>query len=175
MKLLSFDEVDNFPTVITHNKEIIYKKYTTDYLYSDKIPLVLYARNRKDGDVVLYGEQEYVYNNGIWVLFGDATGNAAAITALAERVTDVETAVNTTLPGAIAQALTDAKTYTDQEIGKIVLPGAAQQSILGLIKGTDNKVNVADGEITGISTDLLFQGLNELILNGGNADVAASN
>ena len=129
----------------------------------------------KDGDVVLYGEQEYVYNNGIWVLFGDATGNAAAITALAERVTDVETAVNTTLPGAIAQALTDAKTYTDQEIGKIVLPGAAQQSILGLIKGTDNKVNVADGEITGISTDLLFQGLNELILNGGNADVAASN
>ena len=45
--------MDNFPTVITHNKEIIYKKYTTDYLYSDKIPLVLYARNRKDGDVVL--------------------------------------------------------------------------------------------------------------------------
>lgn len=129
----------------------------------------------KNGDVVLYGEQEYVYNDGIWVLFGDATGNANAITELTKRVEANETAVKTTLPGAMAQALADAKAYTDQEIGKIVLPTAAQQSILGLIKGTENKVNVTDGEIVGISTDLLFQGANELILNGGNADVATNN
>lgn len=45
------------PEAITHNNEIIYKKYTTDYLYFDKIHDVLYARNRKPGDVIFCGNQ----------------------------------------------------------------------------------------------------------------------
>ena len=39
--------------------------------------------------------------------------------------------------------------------------------VLGLVKGTANKVIVINGEITGISTDILTQGAETLILNGG--------
>lgn len=100
-----------------------------------------------EGDVIIYGEQEYVYSGGIWVLFGDASGNAAAITALTERIDAI--------PGVI-----------DEKIAAIP---AAEQSLLGLIKGTENKLIIAKGEITGVSTDLLFQGEEELVLNGGKA------
>ena len=44
---------------------------------------------------------------------------------------------------------------------------AATQDTLGLLKGTDGKVNVAAGQITSITTDALVQGTEELILNGG--------
>ena len=88
-----------------------------------------------------------VYSGGIWVLFGDASGNAAAITALTERIDAI--------PGVI-----------DEKIAAIP---AAEQSLLGLIKGTENKLIIAKGEITGVSTDLLFQGEEELVLNGGKA------
>ena len=37
------------------NKEIVYKKYTTDYLYFDTIPDVLLVRNRKNGDKIISG------------------------------------------------------------------------------------------------------------------------
>ena len=50
--LLSFDIKQQFPQIITHNNEIIYKKYTTDCLYSDKIPFVSFARNRQEKDVI---------------------------------------------------------------------------------------------------------------------------
>ncbi|MBP3580399.1 MAG: tRNA lysidine(34) synthetase TilS [Clostridia bacterium] len=49
---LSFDKSIDFAETITYNNEIIYKKYTTDYLYSDKIPDSLFARNRKPGDTI---------------------------------------------------------------------------------------------------------------------------
>lgn len=45
----------------------------------------------------------------------------------------------------------------------------ASQSVVGLIKGTDGKVNVAEGQITSITTDALAQGTDVLILDGGTA------
>lgn len=114
------------------------------------------------GDVVILGEQEYVYNGTSWVLFGDASGNAAAITALTARVEANETAVNTTLPGAIAQALTDAKGYTDNLIAALK------------VKDVDNTTlqlsETGVASVKAISTDLLVQGELELILNGGSAN-----
>ena len=115
----------------------------------------------KDGDVILYKEQEYVYNNGIWVLFGDASGNAAAITALTTRVEANETAVQTTLPGAIAQTLTDAKAYTDQQITAL---GMANYTVKSVVSGHEAlTVNNVDGVVTIGFAD-------EIILNGGSAN-----
>lgn len=113
----------------------------------------------KNGDVILYKEQEYVYDNGAWVLFGDATGNAAAITALTARVEANETAVKTTLPGAIAQALTDAKAYTDQKIGEINV------GVTAVVSGHDALVATTDetGKVTVTFAE-------DIILNGGTAN-----
>jgi hypothetical protein len=115
--------------------------------------------NPKDGDVILYREQEYVYTNEVWVLFGDATGNAAAITALTARVEANETAISTTLPGAIAQTLVDAKAYTDQEIGKINV------GVTSVVSGHDALVveTAEDGKVT-------VNFAAELVLNGGSAN-----
>ena len=130
----------------------------------------------KDGDVILYGEKEYVYNDGNWTLFGDATGNAAAITALADRVSVIENAdlpgaiagisdrikaiEDADLPGAIAKALTDANAYTDAAIA--ALPDGKT-----IIINSDKKL-----EVNEVSTDLLVQGKLTLVLNGGSADIA---
>lgn len=114
----------------------------------------------KDGDVIIYGEQEYVYNSG-WVLFGDATGNAAAITALTARVEANETAVQTTLPSAITQALTDATAYTDQQITAL---GMANYTVKSVISGHEAlTVNNVDGVVTIGFAD-------EIVLNGGSAN-----
>jgi hypothetical protein len=122
--------------------------------------------NPKNGDVILYKEQEYVYSNGIWVLFGDATGNAAAITALTERVATNETAIKTTLPAAIADAIKEAKDYTDTQI-----PAALTAY---KVKDVDNvTLQLSDtgiASVKAISTDLLVQGTLELVLNGGSAN-----
>lgn len=48
---ISFDQNKDIPQTL-ENGEIVYKKYTTDYLYFDTIPHVLFARNRRDGDKI---------------------------------------------------------------------------------------------------------------------------
>jgi len=52
---ISFDSNKDIPQTL-ENEEIVYKKYTTDYLYFDTIPDVLFARNRRDGDKILSGK-----------------------------------------------------------------------------------------------------------------------
>lgn len=59
-----------------------------------------------------------------------------------------------------------AREIAAEEVEKIP---AATMEALGLVKGTTNKVTVANGEITGVSTDILTQGAEALILNGGTA------
>lgn len=44
----------------------------------------------ENGDTVIYGNKEYVFNNGAFVEFGDATVNAEAITALTGRMDTAE-------------------------------------------------------------------------------------
>ncbi len=51
---ITFDQTKDIPQTL-RNKEIIYKKYTTDYLYFDKIPDVFCIRNRRDADKIKSG------------------------------------------------------------------------------------------------------------------------
>lgn len=83
----------------------------------------------QNGDVILYGEYEYIYNGTKWEVFGDATG-----------------------------AIATAKAYTDAEIAKIHTVDN------DTIKLNENKAYVAK-----VSTDVLVQGTQELVLCGGNA------
>lgn len=68
------------------------------------------------GDVIIVGEKEYVYSDGKWVEFGDASGNAAAVSALEDRVAEnekdiaaLEATVNTATTGLVdrVEALED--------------------------------------------------------------------
>lgn len=84
--------------------------------------------------------------------------NKEDIAALTNRVAANETAVGTTLPAAIAQALVDAKAYTDEKMVK-----ADGISIVN---------NEGTFSVGAISTDNLVQGQFTLILNGGDAEVS---
>ena len=76
------------------------------------------------------------------------------VNGITQEVVDKE--VNITVPTKLA----------DLEDGE----RTAEQNTLGFVKGTENKVNITAGQITGISTDVLFQGTEEFVLNGGNAN-----
>lgn len=73
--------------------------------------------------------------------------------------------------GVLVGSVEGDKTKSAREIAaeEVAKVPAATMEALGLVKGTANKVTVANGEITGISTDILTQGADTLILNGGTA------
>lgn len=48
------------------------------------------GKSATDGDVIICGDKEYVYSDNNWIEFGDASGNANAITALDTRVDTAE-------------------------------------------------------------------------------------
>ena len=85
---------------------------------------------------------------------GKADANATAIAA-----------INNADTGILAQA----KTYTDEQIAAIP---AATASALGLVKYDNNTIKMNDDKqlyVAKVSTDVLEQGEQELILNGGTA------
>jgi hypothetical protein len=82
-----------------------------------------------------------------------------AINALESQMLAVETAVETTLPGAIAQALVDAKAYVGEKMVKA--------------DGTSIVNNAGTFSVGAVSTDNLVQGNMTLVLNGGDAQVTA--
>ena len=73
--------------------------------------------------------------------------------------------INDTANGILAQA----KKYTDDEIAAIFEDNKASDSAFGVVKGDAKGVHIEAGEIKTISVDLLVNGENELILNGGSA------
>jgi hypothetical protein len=85
--------------------------------------------------------------------------NKEDIAALTTRVAANETAVGTTLPAAIGQALVDAKAYTDEKMVKA--------------DGTSIVNNEGTFSVGAVSTDNLVQGKFTLVLNGGDAEVSA--
>lgn len=52
---ISLDQNEDIPQTLVNNR-IVYKKYTTDYLYFDTIPFVLHVRNRREGDKITNGK-----------------------------------------------------------------------------------------------------------------------
>lgn len=55
------------------------------------------------GDVVIYGAKEFVYADGKWNEYGDASGNASAISTLSGRVDTIESDLNTATTGLKAR------------------------------------------------------------------------
>ena len=105
----------------------------------------------KDGDVVIWGDKEFVYSGGAWHEFGDATGNADAISQLTDRVNIIES----------------------------WKPGLASNTNAGLIKGTAHTVangvttgkgvHIESGEVKSVSMDLLINGDFEIIFCAGDS------
>ncbi len=157
-----------------------YTKSETDSKIDEKIASVTGGESAADVKLALESYRDALNKEvwgddaGSWTTTTDADGKTTVVYTpqygATSRIDALETATSTTLPEAIAQSLADAKQYTDDAIAELVFPVAAEQDTLGLIKGTNNKVTVAAGEITGISTDILLQGEAELILNGGSAN-----
>lgn len=86
----------------------------------------------KDGDVVIYGDKEYVYSNSAWHEFGDGSGNANAISRLDERLTALDKE-----GGRIA--LVEGRVTT--------LEGTVGNSTKGLVKDVaDNKTAIANNK-----------------------------
>lgn len=80
--------------------------------------------------------------------------------------TDAIAAINSTTDGILVKA----KAYTDQEVGKLAATVATTEK-LGLVKASDTVAVAADGamSVAKVSTDVLVQGTQEVILHGGNA------
>lgn len=79
---------------------------------------------------------------------------------------DAIAAINSTTDGILVKA----KAYTDQEVGKLAATVATTEK-LGLVKASDTVAVAADGKmsVAKVSTDVLVQGTQEVILHGGNA------
>lgn len=75
-------------------------------------------------------------------------------------------AINSTTDGILVKA----KAYTDQEVGKLAATVATTEK-LGLVKASDTVAVAEDGtmSVAKVSTDVLVQGTQEVILHGGNA------
>lgn len=89
-------------------------------------------------------------------------------TGAAKMANDIAAVVGTDkgTDGTPKSMRTVAEEVANAKVGAI--PNASQ-TVVGLIKGTDGKVNVAEGQITSITTDALTQGADVLILDGGTA------
>lgn len=130
----------------------------------------------EEGDVVIFGNKEYVFDGGSFKEFGDASINAEAISGLAERVGANEAAI-TNLGKADEDNLAAAKKYTDDAIAAIPeyeLPIADADTLGGVLSSTgDNAVTVAaDGKMSveTVNANTLTQTSGDfLVLKGGNA------
>lgn len=93
--------------------------------------------------------------------------NAATglVKAVADNAADIA-AINHGTTGILAQA----KAYTDQEVGALAATVATTEK-LGLVKASDTVAVAEDGKmsVAKVSTDVLVQGTQEVILHGGNA------
>ena len=125
-----------------------------------------------NGDVSIAGSVKQIANkaadDAVSVITKDAPEAYDTLKEIADWITS-----DTTGAAAISKQLGilvgDDKTKSAREIAseEVEKISSATMDVLGLVKGTANKVIVIDGEITGVSTDILTQGAETLILNGG--------
>lgn len=110
-------------------------------------------------------------------IYTPAVGEEEASGLLVEEVARIDgvlaghkTAIETTLPSAIAKALEDAKKYADDQ-DAIALAAAKKYTDDTMVKADGVTIENKEGTfgVKAISTDLLVQGEIELVLNGGNA------
>lgn len=108
------------------------------------------------GDVIIYGQAEYVYSNGAWVKFGDASDNATAIAALQ---TDVENIQNDLKEGGNTYAaIAAAKAQADQGVADAKTANDAIAVINGVGDGSIAKAladanSYTDAELADFKTE----------------------
>ena len=98
------------------------------------------------GDVVIFGNKEYVFNNGAFVEFGDVNAQAEAITELTGRMEAVEGAIediNDTTDGILAQA----KAYADGKDTAIEAAQAAADKAQEEVDAVEERVLAVETEI----------------------------
>ena len=118
----------------------------------------------KTGDVTIYNEIEYVYSDDEWHEFGDASGNAAAITALDGRVNTLEEWKTDTVDPALddhEKRLGDVEPIVDSLITKTNNLDASNGSdTFYILDNQDNVIaKVNDQGVTSI--DMIATALDE--------------
>ena len=120
------------------------------------------------GDVIIVGNQEYVFDGENWQAFGDASVNGALISGLDTRVTANENAIKA-INNADTGILAQAKSYAADLVNGIP---AATADVLGLVKYDNDTIKKNDSSqlyVAKVSTDAIENGEFELILYGGKA------
>ena len=99
------------------------------------------AAGYEKGDVVIFGNKEYVFNDGKFVEFGDVSAQAEAITDLTDRMDDAEGDIES-LQNAVDEInhaengiLAQAKGYADSLAGNYDAAGTAEAKVKELAEG----------------------------------------
>lgn len=102
----------------------------------------------ENGDVVVYGEKEYVWNNGAFVEFGDVSAEGERIATLEGKMTTAEGEIDglqgdvEALEGAVA--LKADKTYVDEAVETLE---GADEALSGRIATLEGKFGGAEGSV----------------------------
>lgn len=113
----------------------------------------------KVGDVIVIGNKEYVYTDkSEWVEYGDASANAAAISALQDRMTAAEQDIATKVGQATFESTVNTInstlgtkaniTYVDEKVGEV------NNSLLAHIQNYTTKIGTIENNISGNTTDI---------------------
>lgn len=88
------------------------------------------------GDIVIYGNKEYIYDGSAWIELGDTTAESGRISALEGLVgtTSVESQISTAIGNALSGLSDESKNSGDADLVKVT-------------------VNQADGNVTGVVVD----------------------
>lgn len=116
----------------------------------------------ENGDTVIYGNKEYVFNNGAFVEFGDVDAQAEAITALTGRMTTAEGKITTSegkitsLEGAVAGKV--EQTVYDAKIAELA---GADTTMSGKIQALEAKFGGAEGSVEDMIADAKAEAISE--------------
>lgn len=115
-----------------------------------------------NGDTVIYGNKEYVFNNGAFVEFGDVSAQAEAITGLTDRMGVAEGNI-ATLEGEMddAQAaieLKAEKTYVDEKVEALQGVDTTQNEKIAALEA---KFGGAEGSVEDMIADAKAEAISE--------------
>jgi uncharacterized coiled-coil protein SlyX len=121
------------------------------------------------GDVVIFGNKEYVFSETSFVEFGDATGNASAITALDTRVKTLEDVDHAAAHAATLKSATDYADGLATNYATAVQGAKADTAIQSVTTTAGNglKVTASAEDPTALSID--FDDEVVFVFGGGSA------
>lgn len=114
----------------------------------------------ENGDVVIVGNKEYVFNNGAFVEFGDASVNAEAITALTGRMDTAESDIDT-----LQSDLDTAEAAIATKVEQTALDEAVEalQGVDSTLSGRIDTLEAKFGEGEGSISDMIADAKQEAI------------